>query len=74
MMKDKAEKPARVASTYDVAEYLETEDDIAAYLDAARKTGDPRLLEAAMDDVVRACSRMRRARDTQHTDALHSDS
>ena len=55
-------------------QHLVGEDDRAAYLDAARETGDFWLFEVALGDAARARSRMRRARDTQHTDALHSDS
>jgi len=45
-------------SRYDMADYLKTEDDIAAYLDAVREDGDPALIEAARDDVARARSRI----------------
>jgi hypothetical protein len=43
---------------YDTADYLKTEDDIAAYLDAVRDDGDPALMEAARDDVTRARARI----------------
>ncbi len=39
---------------WDVAEHLETEDDIAAYLDAALEEGDPTLIAAALGDIARA--------------------
>ncbi|MDO4252660.1 MAG: putative addiction module antidote protein [Rothia sp. (in: high G+C Gram-positive bacteria)] len=41
-------------STWDASEYLETEEDIAAYLNAALEDGDPSLLQAALGDVAKA--------------------
>lgn len=41
-------------STWDASEYLESEDDIAAYLNAALKDGDPAILQAALGDVAKA--------------------
>jgi len=41
-------------SRYDTADYLKTEDDIAAYLDAVMEDGDPALIAAALGDVARA--------------------
>ena len=41
-------------SAWDVSEYLETEEDIAAYLNAIAEEGDPTLLQAALGDVARA--------------------
>ena len=41
-------------STWDVSEYLETEEDIAAYLNAVVEEGDPALLQAALGDVAKA--------------------
>lgn len=45
-------------SRYDTADYLKTEDDIAAYLDAVMEDGDPALIEAARNDVARARARI----------------
>ena len=42
------------ASIWDVSEYLETEEDIAAYLNAVIEEGDPTLLQAALGDVAKA--------------------
>ena len=39
---------------WDASEYLETEDDIAAYLNAVMEEGDPTLLQAALGDVAKA--------------------
>jgi hypothetical protein len=55
-------------------QHLVTEDDGAAYLDAARETGDSRLSEVALSDAARARSRMRRVCDTEYADVLPADS
>jgi probable addiction module antidote protein len=39
---------------WDAAEYLKTEKDIAAYLEAVFEEGDPALVAAALGDVARA--------------------
>lgn len=39
---------------WDVADILETKEDIAAYLDAVLEDGDPVLLKAALGDIARA--------------------
>lgn len=39
---------------WDVAQYLETEEDMAAYLEAALEEGDTSLIAAALGDIVRA--------------------
>ena len=41
-------------SHYDTAEYLQTEEEIAAYLEAVMEENDPSLLAAALGDVARA--------------------
>lgn len=38
---------------WDPAEHLETEEDMAAYLEAALEDGDPALIAAVLDDVAR---------------------
>jgi probable addiction module antidote protein len=48
---------------WDPAEHLETEEDIAAYLDAAFEEGDPSLIAAALGDVARAKGMAQIARD-----------
>lgn len=45
-------------SHYDTADYLMTEDDTAAYLEAAMEDGDPALVENAHKVVTRARARM----------------
>jgi len=39
---------------WDVAEHLETEEDMAAYLDAALEDGDVAVIVAALGDIARA--------------------
>ena len=39
---------------YDTARYLRTEEERAAYLEAALEDGDPQLLAAAREDVARS--------------------
>ncbi|MEX3556326.1 MAG: addiction module antidote protein [Burkholderia gladioli] len=51
-------------SRYDTADYLKTEEDIAAYLDAVMEDGDPALVAAALGDVARARNISKLARDT----------
>ena len=41
-------------TTWDASEYLETEEDIIAYLNAALEEGDPALLQAALGDIAKA--------------------
>lgn len=39
---------------WDASKYLNTEQDIIDYLDAAAETGDPALMQAAIGDVAKA--------------------
>ena len=41
-------------SSWDPAEYLETKEDMAAYLEAALEANDPSLIAAALGDIARA--------------------
>ena len=50
--------------TWDVAEHLETEEDMAAYLEAALEDGDPALVAAALGDIARAKGMTLIARET----------
>lgn len=54
-------------SRYDAADYLETEQDIAAYLDAVVAEGEPALIAAALADVARARNLSQLARDVGMT-------
>lgn len=49
---------------WDPAEHLETEEDMAAYLEAALEEGDPALVAAALGDIARAKGMTQIARDT----------
>ncbi|MFL6237387.1 MAG: addiction module antidote protein [Thermoanaerobaculia bacterium] len=49
---------------WDPAEHLETEEDMAAYLEAALEEGDPSLVAAALGDIARAKGMTQLARDT----------
>jgi probable addiction module antidote protein len=44
----------KIAKKWDASEYLDTNEDIAAYLNAALEDGDPALITAALGDVARA--------------------
>ena len=50
-------------SRYDTVDYLTTEEDIVAYLDAVVEDGDPTLIAAALGDVARARNLSQLARD-----------
>jgi probable addiction module antidote protein len=39
---------------WDIVEHLETEEDIAAYLEAVLDDGDPALVSTALGDIARA--------------------
>lgn len=39
---------------WDAAEHLKTDEDMAAYLEAALEDGDPALVSAALGDIARA--------------------
>lgn len=55
---------AKKAAAYDAAEFLDTDEDIVAYLNAALEDGDPSLLSAALGDVARARGMTQLARET----------
>lgn len=57
-------------SRHDTADYLKTEDDIAAYLDAVSEDGDPALIAAALGDVARARNLSQLARDVKGDPSL----
>ena len=48
----------------DAAENLETEKDMASYLDVSLEDGDPALIGAALGDIARAKGMTQIARDT----------
>ena len=49
---------------FDAANYLNSEEDIAAYLSVVMQGGDPALLGAALGDIARARGMTQLARDT----------
>ncbi len=49
---------------YDAVEYLETPEDMAAYLEAALEDGDPRIVVHALGNIARARGMTQIARDT----------
>ncbi len=51
-------------SPWDPAEHLETEEDMAAYLEAALAEGEPSLVAAALGDIARAKGMAQIARET----------
>ncbi len=50
--------------TWDPAEHLETDVDMAAYLEAALEEGDASLFAAALGDIARAKGMTQLARET----------
>ena len=50
-------------TNWDASEYLESEEDVAAYLNAVIEEGDPALLQAALGDVAKARGMTSIARD-----------
>ena len=51
-------------SRYDAADYLKTDEQIAAYLDVALEDGDPAIIARALGAVARARNMSQLARDT----------
>lgn len=51
-------------SRYDSADYLKTDEDIAAYLEACAEENDPALMAQALGAVARARNMSQLARDT----------
>jgi len=49
---------------WDAAEHLETEEDMAAYLEAALEDGEPALVAAALGDIAHAKGMAQIARET----------
>lgn len=51
-------------SRYDAADYLKTDEQIAAYLDVALEDGDPAVIARALGAVARARNMSQLARET----------
>lgn len=54
-------------SRFDAADYLKTEEDIAAYLEACAEENDPALMASALGAIARARNMSQLARDTGMT-------
>ncbi len=54
-------------SRFDAADYLRTEEDVAAYLQASAEDGDPSAMTRALGTVARARNISQLARDTGMT-------
>ena len=54
-----------ITTVWDPAEYLETDEQIAAYLEDIFKSGDPDLIVTAIGDVARARGMSKIADDTK---------
>ena len=52
-----------VTTPWDPADHLRTDEDMAAYLEAALEEGDPTLVAAALGDIARAKGMSQVARD-----------
>ena len=57
---------------WDPSEYLNTEEDMAAYLEAALEENDPILIAAVRDDLARARRRIADTLNTPGIDAPNS--
>jgi probable addiction module antidote protein len=55
--------PKTKTRTWDPVEHFATEEDMAAYLEAALEEGDPGLIAAALGDIARAKGMSQIARD-----------
>lgn len=55
--------PKTVTKPWDPAEHLKSEEDMAAYLEAAFEEGDPALVAAALGDIAKAKGMSQIARD-----------
>ncbi|MBS7348603.1 MAG: putative addiction module antidote protein [Comamonas sp.] len=53
-----------IFSRYDAADYLKTDEQIAAYLDVALEDGDPAVIARALGAVARARNMSQLARET----------
>ena len=53
-----------VTAPWDPAQHLKTEEDMAAYLEAALEENDPNLVAAALGDIARAKGMTQVARET----------
>ena len=64
--------PKTVTTIWDPAEHLKTEEDMAAYLEAALEEGDAALVVAALGDIARAKGMTQIAREAGLGLQLHA--
>ena len=53
-----------ITALWDPAEHLETDDEMAAYLEAAFEEGDAAVIASALNDIARAIGMTQIARET----------
>ncbi len=58
-----AKKTTTTTRSYDAARYLKSEEQMAAYLEAAFEDGDPQVVAAALGNIARAKGMAQIARD-----------
>jgi probable addiction module antidote protein len=64
-MATKRKAPARETfARYDAADYLKSDDDMLAYLEAALEDGDAAVIATALGNIARGRGMMQLARDT----------
>ena len=64
-MVNKRKTPARETfAPYDASDYLKSDEDMLAYLEAAMEDGDAAVIATALGNIARARGMMRIARDT----------
>ena len=54
----------KIATEFDMADYLDSEEVITAYINAALEDGEPAVISAALGDVARARGMSQLARET----------
>ena len=59
-----AKRRKETFSRWDAADYLKSEDDMVAYIEACLEENDPALLAAALGDIARAHGMVQLAKDT----------
>jgi probable addiction module antidote protein len=57
-------RPRETFSRYDTADYLKSDEDVIAYLEAAMEDGDAAVIATALGNIARARGMMHLARET----------
>lgn len=63
-MSKHGDRTMKTPTKWDASKYLESEDDIAAYLNAALEDGDTAIIAAALGDIARAKGMTQLAKET----------